>query len=125
MKAIAAIVGRSDLYGFLYHATSRLVHFSVPELMRRVWGKPGKMEVAADFFERYWAEFAIYWGGWIFGQTFALVGPELTSLSEDFEEYDLAPFERAVKALLRKGGIPIITVEEIAWPIKYGSEEVQ
>jgi len=56
------------MYEFLYHASSRVVHFSVPELMRRIWGRPGEMTIASNLYEKYWADFSLYWGGWIYAQ---------------------------------------------------------
>jgi hypothetical protein len=46
------IAGTNDdskrLYRFLYHATSRYVHFNAVELARRGWGKPGLLELSSS-----------------------------------------------------------------------------
>ena len=84
--------------------------------MRRVWGKPGEMKVASNIYERYWADFSLYWGGWIYGQTFTTISPVLTGLGSDLEEADLIAVGKSVEVLLSRGGIPILTIEEIEWP---------
>src|SRR5580704_10649495 len=61
VKFLAGSVKRDDVYTLLYHATSRVVHFSVPELMRRIWGTPGEMTISSNNYERYWADFSLYW----------------------------------------------------------------
>jgi len=45
--------GQKKVYEFLYHATSRLVHFSAAELLRRAWGKPGSVSVRSIHFRDY------------------------------------------------------------------------
>ena len=59
---MAKHVNEERRYRFLYFATSRAVHFNVHELVRRCWGKPGKIVVDSDHFEEYWARFALSWG---------------------------------------------------------------
>jgi hypothetical protein len=112
-KYLARITNRSEMYNFLYHATSRVVHFSVTELMRLVWGKPGEVRVASNFFDRYWGDFSLYWGGWIYAQTFVAISPVLTDMSTDLGADELAMFEAAVKTLVSGGGIPILTHAEV------------
>jgi hypothetical protein len=121
VKSIARSVGMLAMYELLYHATSRTVHFSVPELLRRIWGKPGRMSVTSNNYERYWADFALYWGGWIFSQTFSLTAPELTHSDDEADVFDPTDFAKSAMLLLSKGGIPILTVEEIAWPFDSGA----
>jgi hypothetical protein len=38
VKWLASQTDNSDLYDFLYSATSRVLHFSVSEIARRGWG---------------------------------------------------------------------------------------
>lgn len=61
MAFIAKQVKRDKQYHFLYHGTSRSVHFSPHELQRRVWGHHGSVSVGSSSFERYWADFALSW----------------------------------------------------------------
>jgi hypothetical protein len=101
-------------YKLLYHATSRAVHFSVPELMRRIWGKPGSMKVSSKTFERYWAAFSLYWGGWLYSLTF--VESLLILQKPDIEEETITAIQQAVIKIKSRGAIPILTTEEVFWP---------
>jgi len=112
-KYLAKVTNRLEMYNFLYHATSRFVHFSVTELMRLVWGKPGEVRVASNFFDKYWGDFSLYWGGWIYAQTFVAISPVLTDMSTDLGAEELAMFEAAVKTLVSGGGIPILTHADV------------
>src|ERR1700687_323014 len=47
---LAQHTGQQKVYKFLYHATSRFVHFSAAELLRRAWGKPGSVSVRSIHF---------------------------------------------------------------------------
>lgn len=66
LKHVATSVGRIKEYNFLYHGTSRFVHFSVAELFRRAWGHADDVTISTKHFERYWVDFALYWGSYIF-----------------------------------------------------------
>jgi len=116
VRFLARATNRLEMYNLLYHATSRVVHFSVPELLRRVWGEPGRMAVSSNFYQRYWADFSLYWGGWMYAQTFLTIPPILTGLESDLEDTEILAVDKAVRVLLSRGGIPILTIEEIAWP---------
>jgi hypothetical protein len=101
-------------YKFLYHATSRAVHFSVPELLRRIWGRPGSMKISSQTFERYWAAFSLYWGGWLYSLTFA---ESLLIVQEpDIPDETLIAFQEAALKIKSRGAIPILTREEVYWP---------
>jgi Family of unknown function (DUF5677) len=58
---IAQKVGRKNEYDFLYEATSRYVHFSPHELMRRAWGDHREMRISSRHFTGYWSAFALHW----------------------------------------------------------------
>ena len=45
MAFLARKVGRAQEYGFLYQGTSRYVHFSTTEILRRVWGVKGEVTI--------------------------------------------------------------------------------
>lgn len=118
VKFLAEATGRSAMYDLLYHATSRAVHFSVPELMRRVWGRPGQMTIGSNTYERYWADFSLYWGGWIYSQVFIEIVQVLAQVNYEIPESELAKFQRSAELLVSRGGIPILTVEEVSWPFE-------
>ena len=64
MNWLAEQTNEKLMYDFLYHATSRFVHFSVPELLRRAWGNPqtGNISVRSVHFQDYWGMFSLHWG---------------------------------------------------------------
>ena len=66
---MARKVCREKEYNFIYHATSRFVHFSPVELFRRVWGKSGNVTISTENFSRYWTDFSLYSGVRIFVET--------------------------------------------------------
>jgi hypothetical protein len=66
MAFLSRKVGREDEYKFLYQGTSRYVHFSTHEILRRAWGQKGEVHIGSNTFSRYWRDFAIYWGFRIF-----------------------------------------------------------
>src|SRR5260370_37281965 len=59
---LAKATNNLELYKFLYHSTSKFVHFSVHELMRRVWGRPGALSISSDTYAKYWSAFSLRWG---------------------------------------------------------------
>jgi hypothetical protein len=89
-------------YKLLYHATSRAVHFSVPELLRRIWGKPGSMKISSQTFERYWAAFSLYF--------------ESLLQEPDIADEAVISLQEAALKIKSRGAIPILTPEEVYWP---------
>jgi hypothetical protein len=113
------LAGATDMlrdYSFLYHATSRYVHFSPTELARRVWGTPTQMSVKSSNFGDYWNAFALTWSFRLFAESYLVLHESLESegmANPDMDEREvLAAFEK----LNEIGLIPIITPDELAWP---------
>ena len=76
--------GETDLYEYLYGASSRLVHFSPHELLRRVWFEPdGTLDVGSGSLERLWASIALGWGVFLLSQTTVLVSQIVQSVDID------------------------------------------
>jgi hypothetical protein len=99
-------------YKFLYHATSRYVHFSVHELGRRVWGRSGDVSIGSTSFSDDWAHFAMYWAFWLFIHTTVECHDVLGEVGGGPEKDK--EMEEWLKAL---EPIPILTREELsAWP---------
>jgi hypothetical protein len=111
---LAKKVDMESTYKLLYHATSRAVHFSVPELLRRIWGKPGSMKISSQTFERYWAAFSLYWGGWLYSLTF--VESLLILREPDIADEAVISLQEAALKIKSRGAIPILTAEEVYWP---------
>jgi hypothetical protein len=114
MAQLAKSVSMETTYGFLYHGTSRAVHFSVPEQLRRIWGNPGQMTISSNTFEAYWAAFSLYWGSWLYSLTFLTTVPLLQA--PDLPDENLEQLGRAMEAVKKDGAIPILTNEEVYWP---------
>ena len=110
---LAKAVNETKLYRFLYHASSRYVHFSVAELLRRTWGKTGKVTVSSAHFTDYWGAFVMYWGVYLLASTF----PAICELGEEPSEGSIngEKLLDAAKRIGEHGPIPIVTAEELAW----------
>ncbi|MBN9534224.1 MAG: hypothetical protein J0H10_12780 [Alphaproteobacteria bacterium] len=108
---IARKVGREREYKFIYHATSRYVHFSPHDLLRRVWGDKGKVTITTANFTRYWTDFALYWSIRIFIETLVVSG--LSWDDESLRDRSDSILEHISK--LRP--VEIITAAELeSWP---------
>ena len=113
---LAERTGRLDIYHFLYHATSRFVHFKVKELMRRGWGSDGRFTLSSDHLGEHWRDFSLYWGMYIHVETtlalYELV-PDLAASDGDINEDYM---QRAIEMI--GGRVPLITPTELMWPGK-------
>lgn len=111
---VAKATNSLELYRFLYHATSKFVHFSVHELMRRVWGRPGAVTISSDTFERYWSAFSLRWGLHLYLET--LVEALDWIEPETGPDLDEARVMATAEVIREFGVVPIITAEELRWP---------
>lgn len=113
MSWLAKKTGQQKTYKFLYHATSRFVHFSAAELLRRAWSTTGgKVSVRSIHFHDYWAAFALQWGLRLFVES-AIVLCAAPGMPKGFDEIELPSAAERIKEF---GQAPIITAEELAWP---------
>jgi len=102
-----------DIYRFLYHATSRYVHFSPVELGRRGWGKDGKLKITSSVYEPHWAVFSLQWGARLFGFTIDSV---LEPLAKDgLPEPPHGLLEPIFHKICKVPLIPLITADELHW----------
>ena len=111
---VAKAVNEMKLCRFLYHASSRYVHFSPTELLRRTWGRTGNVSVSSSHFADYWGLFVLYWGVWLLAHTL----PILVELGIDEEQLQLIDSDKLLDAAQRIAGVgptPIITAEELRW----------
>lgn len=111
---IAKSVGKTDLYKYLYHASSRYVHFSPSELLRRTWGKTGNVTVASSHFADYWGAFVMYWGVNLLASTYAAIC-ELSGEDGLAGSVDVEKLMTAAARIQEHGAVPIITSEELIW----------
>jgi hypothetical protein len=111
------VAGTNDeskkLYRFLYHATSRYVHFSPVELCRRGWGKPGRLEFSSETYEPIWALFSLAWGARLFVWTIEASLPAI--LAEGAPAPDHKSIQQAFDTINEIPLIPLVTLEEMSW----------
>lgn len=113
LKWLAKETEHIEIYNFLYHATSRFVHYSSAELLRRTWGKPGQVSIRSIHFQDYWGAFALYWGlRLLFDAVIEICDKTDVPITELNTDELFAASER----IGEHGAIPIITAEELAWP---------
>lgn len=113
LKWLAQKTGQSDVYNFIYRATSRFVHFSGAELLRRAWGKPGSISIRSVHFRDYWGSFALHWGLRLFLDSAAELCSNGSMPEEGLNEETVLSAAERIGAY---GQVPIITAEELAWP---------
>ncbi|MGH9486692.1 MAG: DUF5677 domain-containing protein [Terriglobales bacterium] len=58
VKQMAATVGLSEMYEYLYAATSELVHFNVRISLRSGWGNDGEFSFSPANFAKFYTEFS-------------------------------------------------------------------
>ena len=110
---IAKTTDSTDLYRFLYHATSRYVHFSPVELARRGWGQPGRLELSSQTYEPVWAMFSLSWGARLLGWSIAATSDALET--EGVPEPDHTALQEALNRITDVPLIPLVTPQELVW----------
>ena len=103
-------VGREEDYKYLYHATSRFVHFSAHEIYRRVWGGKGEVTIGSQSFSKFWEDFATSWGVYILLETLHQCGDLFDDDVVDMGDNEL---ERMIKLVEEFRVVPIITASEL------------
>jgi hypothetical protein len=98
------------LYDFLYHATSRTVHFSPNVLLRTGWfEKNGPITFSPKHFSNYYESFILYHGSYLFIQ-FAKCFKKELNLEDDI----MRPVKELEVILTKAERIPeIVTFEEM------------
>lgn len=107
MSLLCRKTGRTKEYNYLYQATSRYVHFSPHELLRRVWGQHGAVTISSGNFSRFWTDFALYWGFRLLLET--LVVAKIRSLEEAAPRLS-AEFQSRIERLRK---VQVITASEL------------
>jgi Family of unknown function (DUF5677) len=59
-----------EIYDYLYHATSSMVHFSPGVLMRMGWGELPHITFSTTHFEKYYKDFAVFYGSYLLVEFF-------------------------------------------------------
>jgi hypothetical protein len=112
MAFMARKVGREKEYRFFYQGTSRYVHFSTHEVLRRVWGRNGQVTITSATFSSYWQDFAVNWSFYTIINTLSGYGDILgqSQVAEGIWD-DLRSTLSAISP------VPIITAGELeSWP---------
>ncbi len=110
---IAKDTDSESLYRFLYHATSRYVHFSPVELVRRGWGQPGSVELSSRTYEPIWAAFALSWSPRVLAWSMNAASNSLEA--EGVSEPDHTAVQEALNRITDLPLIPLVTPEELDW----------
>lgn len=111
---IAERAGKRDLYEYLHAATSRALHFSAGEIMRRSWGEPGGiMTTDKPEFREHLAAFALDQLWRLYVDTWQVAMPLLSAAcisSDDTLTFDeLRP---VLDRLLAAGKVPLVHAHE-------------
>jgi len=118
---LAEIGNISEIYKYLYAATSRLVHFNPQSLFQMIWGefensekkKIKSMKISIENYKKYYNQFCVFYGYYLLKLFVEKLGDilridikiELDSLEECFKQNRWPE---------------IITFEELNIPIEYG-----
>lgn len=110
---LARKTGQLSLYKFLYHASSRYVHFSGMELLRRAWGKSGEISIKSNHFNDYWSAFSLIWGLRLFILTYLELNEHLVNDGIPDYEIDEEFLLDTFRLIADFGEMPIITESEL------------
>jgi hypothetical protein len=111
---IAEKAGQKDLYDYLHAATSRSLHFSAGEIMRRGWGHPsGKLITDKPEFRAHLASFALdqLWRLYVetWKVTLPLMDAAAISSDDSLGSVDMKP---VLSRLLALGRVPLVHAHE-------------
>jgi uncharacterized protein DUF5677 len=110
---IAERAGQRQLYDYLHSATSRALHFSAGEIMRRGWGSPtARMTTDSPVIREHLANFALSQLVLLFFETWQIVddtGAAGISLAEDIEQSEVDAVVQRIAAL---GQVPLVYAGE-------------
>lgn len=111
---IADQVDEKDLYEYLHSATSRAVHFSAGEVMRRGWGDPaGNVVTNKPEFRQHLADFALDQLWRLYLATIIAADPLLETAGLHFrDELEEPSLKSTVDALVRLGQVPLVHAAE-------------
>jgi|SRR5215469_9658212 len=111
---IADQAGKRDLYDYLHAATSRALHFSAGEIMRRGWGHPsGKIITDKPEFREHLTSFALDQMWRLYVETWMVTMPllEKAGISSD-ESLGSDEMEPVINRLVALGKVPLVHAHE-------------
>lgn len=111
---IAERAGQKELYDYLHAATSRALHFSAGETMRRGWGDPsGTMTTDFPGFRAHLAEFALDQLWRLHVQTWRASSPLMEAAAINSEKgLQFSDTEPVLNRLLTLGKVPLVHARE-------------
>jgi hypothetical protein len=110
---VAERAGQRPLYDYLHAATSRVLHFSAGEIIRRGWGNPAE-EMITDQpeFREHLAEFALYQLVLLFFETWKIVDDTEAAGITLAEDVETAEVDAVVQRIAALGQIPLVHAAE-------------
>jgi hypothetical protein len=111
---IADQTGQRKLYDYLHAATSRALHFSVGEIMRRGWGHPsGNVITDKAEFREHLAKFALDQLWRLYIQTWQVATPLLNEAGiESDESLTMKEIQPVIDRLVTLGKVPLLHARE-------------
>ena len=102
-----------DLYSFMYHATSRYVHFSPVELARQGCGGPGDLLIGPAKYGSHWGAFSLCWAPRLLAWSVNACVDHVADTQQ--LELDWPRVQEALDDLTEIPLVPIITSDELYW----------
>lgn len=116
---IADRAGLRPLYEYLHAATSRALHFSAGEIMRRGWGDPEEqMRTDESAFHEHLADFALYQLVLLFFDTWNVVDDIDAAGIGLAQDVDSAEVDAVVQRIAALGKVPLVHAAE--WNLRPG-----
>ncbi len=110
---IAEQAGLRPLYDYLHAATSRALHFSAGEIMRRGWGDPaGQMLTNEPGFREHLADFALHQLVLLFFETWKIVENVEAAGISLVEDVEPAELDAVVQRIAALGQVPLVHAAE-------------
>ncbi len=110
---IADRVDQRKLYDYLHSASSRSVHFSAGEVLRRSWGHPlGQVTTGKLEFRKHLADFALHQLVLLFFETWGVLDdPSKAGITLN-ESIDASDVDVIVDRIARLGQVPLVHAHE-------------
>ncbi|MEU7794855.1 DUF5677 domain-containing protein [Micromonospora tulbaghiae] len=110
---IAERAGQRPLYDYLHAATSRALHFSAGEIMRRGWGNPaGEVVTDEPEFRHHLAEFALHQLVLLFFETWTIVDDTKAAGITVADNVEAVEVDAVVQRIAALGQVPLVHAAE-------------
>lgn len=111
---VAERANKKDLYDYLHAATSRALHFSAGEIMRRGWGHPsGTISTDKPEFREHLASFALDQLVRLYTETWSVAMPLIEAAGVDSDnELNWDDIEPVLSSVFGLGRVPLVHAAE-------------